>query len=180
MSSVGLELRFTGTARTDAASEPRKRFAFPPQARIQIFELSKLDLDLALAAFGTHRKDIQNERRAIDDLSAVQRRGKVERLRRGELPVEEDGDVEPRQHLTDLLRFPFADIRRRIDFSDFLIDGARIVGIGALDQCDRFFLQHAIIIAFDWLYIINPFFYFVNLLSFLFPLRWNSLTLVFL
>ena len=78
-----------------------------------MLQLRQLDLQLALPRARTLRENIENERRAIEDL-AVERLLQVAALRGGKLVVEDD-----RVHLRllalfgELLRLAFADISRR-------------------------------------------------------------------
>ena len=180
VSAIGLELSLAGPSRADAASETRERFALATKSRVEVFELGELDLNFTFTTLGTQRKDIENERRAVNDLSAIECRRKIERLRRGEFPVEEDGDIESLKHLADLLGLAFANIRRGIDLADFLVDCARIVCIGAFDESNGLLLKDAIVFTFDWLYYKNAFFRLIHVLSFLVFLRWTALATDFL
>ena len=95
MTAVRLELRFPRSARSDAAPETGERLALAFQAGIEIAELGKFHLQFALAALGAQGKDVEDERRAVDDLFPAQRLGEVDGLGGGELPVEEHRDVKP-------------------------------------------------------------------------------------
>src|SRR5437667_10769887 len=88
-SSVGLELRLARTARPDSAAEPRKRSAGADQSWQQVFQLRQFDLQLAFAGSRASREDVENELRAIDDLTADFFFDLPE-LRRRELVVEHD------------------------------------------------------------------------------------------
>ena len=88
--AVGLELRFAGPERADAAALPRQRVARSDQPRHQVLELRELDLQLAFARARAAREDVENELRAIDDL-AIERPFEVAQLRGRQLVVEDDG-----------------------------------------------------------------------------------------
>jgi hypothetical protein len=85
---VGLELRFTGSERADAAARARQRVARPDQARHHVFELGELDLELALPRAGAPREDVENELRAVDDFP-IERALEVPQLRGRQLVVED-------------------------------------------------------------------------------------------
>ena len=68
--SVDFELRLAGAARADAASEAREHEALTSKARQVVLELCELDLQLALFCAGALREDVEDQRRAVDDLDA--------------------------------------------------------------------------------------------------------------
>ena len=92
--AVGLELRFAGAQRADAAALSRQRVARSDQPRHEVLELRELDLELAFPRARAAREDVEDQLRAIDDL-AVERLLEVAQLRRRQLVVEDD-DVDAR------------------------------------------------------------------------------------
>jgi hypothetical protein len=64
--AIGFELRFARATSADAASELRHGFSSSSQARQQVFELSQLDLQLALSRPGMPGKDVENQLRPIE------------------------------------------------------------------------------------------------------------------
>jgi hypothetical protein len=66
-----LELRLAGAAPADAAREARERVVLLPEAGQGVLELRELDLELAVAALGVLREDVEDELRAIDDLQVA-------------------------------------------------------------------------------------------------------------
>ena len=113
---VDFELRFTGTARADAAAEPRERDARADQVRLAVAQLRELDLQLAFARARVLREDVEDQHRAVDDR---QRHDlfEVDALARAQI-VEHHQDVGVEffgRALGDLARFAAADQRRRID-----------------------------------------------------------------
>ena len=67
LAPVDLELRFTGTTRTDAAAEPRERGARTDQIRLPVTQLRELDLQLSFARARVLREDVEDQHRAVDD-----------------------------------------------------------------------------------------------------------------
>ena len=63
---VGFQLRFAGTARSDAAAQLRHLDAASSQARQHVLQLRQFDLQLAFAGSRMTRKDIEDELRAVD------------------------------------------------------------------------------------------------------------------
>ena len=68
--AVGFELRLARSSGADAAAEPRQRRAGSHEPRQQVFQLRELDLQLAFARPRAPREDVENQLRAVDDLSA--------------------------------------------------------------------------------------------------------------
>ena len=68
--AVGFELLLAGSARANAAAEPRKLFAAPGQPRQQIVQLREFHLQLAFARARVGGEDIENQLRAVDDAAA--------------------------------------------------------------------------------------------------------------
>ncbi len=62
----------------------------PAQPRQQVLHLRELDLELALAARRVQREDVEDERRAVDDLRLGNGVLEVGLLRRREVVVEDD------------------------------------------------------------------------------------------
>ncbi len=95
--AIGLELRFAGAPRADAAAEPRQRGARADQPRQQVLQLRELDLQLAFARPRAPREDVEDQLRAVDDLAA-DRLFDLPQLRRRQLVVEDDDvDVQSRR-----------------------------------------------------------------------------------
>ena len=89
--AIGLELRFAGTTRADAAAQPGERRAGADEARQQVLQLRQLDLPLPFARACAPREDVEDELRAIDHL-AVDALFDLAQLRGRQLVVE-DHDV---------------------------------------------------------------------------------------
>ncbi len=103
-----------GSARADAAAEPRQRVAGADQPRQQVFQLRELDLQLAFARPRAPREDVEDELRAIDDLAA-DRLFDLPQLRRRQLVVEDDDvDVGFGGRGRERLNLAGAEKRRRI------------------------------------------------------------------
>ena len=66
VAAVGFDFGFAGSARADAASQPRHLHALAGQTRQHIFELRQLHLELALTAARTQRENIEYQRGAVD------------------------------------------------------------------------------------------------------------------
>ena len=79
--AIGLELRFTGTSRADAATQTRQRVAGADEPRQEILQLCEFDLQLAFARARAAREDVENQLGAVDDLP-VDRLFDVAELRR--------------------------------------------------------------------------------------------------
>ena len=109
--AVGFQLRFTFTAaHADAALLPRQVAPEPRQARQQMLQLRQLDLELALACAGALGEDVQNERRAVEDL-AVKGGLQVAALRGGQLVIEDNGiDIGLAAMQGELLSLAFPDV----------------------------------------------------------------------
>ncbi len=67
--AIGLELRFAGAARADAAAEPRQRRPRSGEPRQQVFQLRQLHLPLAFTRSRAAREDVEDQLRSIDDLA---------------------------------------------------------------------------------------------------------------
>ena len=88
--AVGFELRFAfAAAHADAALLPRQVAPEPRQARQQMLELRQFDLQLAFARAGALGEDVEDERRAVENL-AVENLLQVAALRGGKFVVEDD------------------------------------------------------------------------------------------
>ena len=141
---VNFELRFTGTARSDAAASraaaanARKMRPLARQARLQITELRDLDLEFAFERVRALRENIEDQLAAIDhtDLEFVL---EIARLRGTERVVEnrERRALRLRQfaHLAGLA---LADESARIRRLQALPNDAGNFGAGALGQCFQF------------------------------------------
>src|SRR6478609_3337667 len=95
--AVELDLRLTGSTRTDALTTgdaatglTGHRLTPATQAGQEVLQLGQLDLRAALAALGVLGEDVEDQRRAVDDLHLDD---VLERapLARGELAVADDG-----------------------------------------------------------------------------------------
>src|ERR1700733_16053478 len=62
------ELRLSGTAPADAAGVPRERVVFLAESGQAVLQLREFDLQLAVAALGALREDVEDELRAIEHL----------------------------------------------------------------------------------------------------------------
>ncbi len=91
--SVGLELRFPRSARPNPSPEPGERGIGANEPGEQVLQLGQLHLKLALASACAPREDVEDQLRAVDDLS-LERLFQVPRLRGAQLVVEDDG-VDP-------------------------------------------------------------------------------------
>ena len=114
---VDLDLRLTGTATADAetARRPatdlaRQRLAPAAQARPQVLQLGKLDLGLALLGARVLGEDVEDQRRAVDDLD-LDDLLQLPQLARRQLAVADDGVGSDRQHdVAQLLGLARADV----------------------------------------------------------------------
>ena len=88
--AVGFQLRFTVTAHADAALLARQVTPEPRQAGEQMLKLREFDLQLAFFRACTLRKNIKNERCAIENL-AIENTLEIAALRGGKFVVENDG-----------------------------------------------------------------------------------------
>src|SRR5690606_2112226 len=86
---VNLELRLTGAARADATTQAAHRLTAAGQARQLVLELRQLHLHLRFAPASVLGEDVEDHLRAVEHLELRQRLD-LPRLRRGELPVEDD------------------------------------------------------------------------------------------
>ena len=85
---VNLQFGLTGTACTNAASQTGKHQALPANARQIVFQLGKLDLQLACLGIGTLCKDIKDQRCTIQHLD-TQQLFEIMLLRRRELIIQQ-------------------------------------------------------------------------------------------
>ena len=124
---VGLELRLTRAtgayAAADvpqAAAEPFEVLPHPPHARQVVFELSELDLELALGAARMLGEDVEDQLGAIDD-PCGQRIFEPALLGRAELVVDEQGLGPGRLELRlQLVELPLAYVAALIGFRSAL------------------------------------------------------------
>src|SRR5262249_4449339 len=86
---VGFELRFTGAAQADTAFLTLEVSPRAHEARGQILQLRKLDLQLAFMAASTLREDIENQARAINN-TPVKQALQITLLRRRQGVIEDD------------------------------------------------------------------------------------------
>ena len=115
MPPVGLQLAFPRAPGADAAAQPGHSRALAREPRQQIFQLSKLHLQLARAGYGVLGKNIQNELGAVHDLALGDVR-QVVQLGRGQLAVKNQHVRPALQGLHLQLRhFALAQNKARID-----------------------------------------------------------------
>jgi succinyl-diaminopimelate desuccinylase len=128
---VRLELRlagttspYAGTEAARAAAEPLKVLPHPPHPGQVVFELRKLDLELALGAHGVLRKDVEDQLRPIDD-SRLERILERALLRRAELVVHDEHlGASLAVGLLQLLELSLADVRAGVGEPPVLHDAA--------------------------------------------------------
>ncbi len=82
--------RFAGSAPADAAGQAAERVVLLAQARQGVLELRQLDLQLAVAALGALREDVEDHLGAIQDLE-IGLAGDGVRLSRAQIAVENQG-----------------------------------------------------------------------------------------
>ena len=112
--AVGFELGFAGTARADAAAQPRHRRAVPGQPRQQIVQLRQLHLQLAFPRARPPRENIQDQLGPVEHLD-VQRPLQIALLRGRQIAVENDHRGVVKMNLAlQLLHFAGADQSGRI------------------------------------------------------------------
>src|SRR4029077_11836461 len=109
--AVGLELRLTGAACADAATEPLEVLPHATHARKVVFELRELHLQLSLGARRVLREDVEDQLRAIDH-SRVERVLEEPLLRGVQLVVDDDalGSLVAEAFL-QLFELALADVR---------------------------------------------------------------------
>ena len=135
--AIGFELGFAGSARADAAAEPRQRVAGADQPRQQVFQLRELDLQLALARPRAAREDVEDQLRAIDDLAADLLLD-LPQLRRRQLVVEDDDvDVGFGARRGERLDLAGAEKGRRIGLRPLLQHAQHDLGAGRLGQAGQ-------------------------------------------
>lgn len=89
LAPVGFELRFTGSAGSDAASQPGHRGTAPGKAGKQVIELRQLHLQLPFSSSGPASEDIENQLGPVDH-PAIEMALQIAKLSRGQLDVEDD------------------------------------------------------------------------------------------
>src|SRR5215831_2354233 len=67
--AVHFELRFAGATSANAAAQSRQVLSISRQTRQPVFQLCKLDLELAFFCAGATREDVQNKSGSVDNLS---------------------------------------------------------------------------------------------------------------
>ena len=112
--AVGFQLRFAfAAAHADAARLPRQVAPEPRQPRQQMLQLREFDLQLAFARAGALREDVENQRRAVQDL-AVEYFLQIAALGGRKFVVENDRvHVVPPAEGGKFLRLALADERGR-------------------------------------------------------------------
>ena len=63
---IRFELRFTRTARSDAAAELRHLHAMPSQSRQHVLQLGQFNLQLAFSRARVPRKNVEDELRPVN------------------------------------------------------------------------------------------------------------------
>ena len=113
-STVGLQLRLAGPARTDRAFQPFEVLPLPAQPRQQVLVLREFHLQRRLPGARAAGKDVEDQRTAVDHLH-LQRGFKVQLLRRRQLLVEDDeGVIQIGASGADFLELAGADVGGRV------------------------------------------------------------------
>ena len=154
---VRLQLRLARPARADAAAEAGKRRALALQARIHVLQHGELYLQFAFVRLGVFGKDVEDERRPVDDLFIAERLRNIQRLRRGQVAVVQHGHVQALQAGGKFRQLPGPDHRGGVDLAYLLADGACMSGARTLDQRDGLFLPNGVGVVKDRLDDIYPF-----------------------
>ena len=114
LSPIGFQLRFTGTARADAAAQLRHLHAMPGQPRHHVLQLRQFDLQLAFPRARMPRKNIEDELRAVDH-PPLNNLFNVALLRRTEIVIEEKNvGIHRSRRARDFLELAGANQGRRI------------------------------------------------------------------
>ena len=112
--TIDLELGLAGTATADATGEPRHHRVLLDQPRQRVAQLRELDLELAVAARGVLREDIEDQHRAIEDLE-LGRLGDRPRLPGRQIGIEDhDLGAELHRAQQDLVELAAPDEEFRI------------------------------------------------------------------
>ena len=136
--AIGFELGFAGPASADAAAELGHGFAAAGEARQHVFELSELDLELALARAGVTGKDVEDELRAIENAAGqggfeiAQLRGRKVVIEENQIGLRRGGDG------SDLFDFSGADERGGIGTRAALDEFGGYLAAGAQQQFAKF------------------------------------------
>ena len=127
-----------GPLRADAAAEPRQRRAGADEPRQQVLQLRELDLQLAFARAGAPRKDVEDELRAIDDLSADLFLD-LPQLRRRQLVVEDRPRrrASPSHDCASMATLPGSQKRRRVRLGTLLHHAQHDLGARGLAPIPR-------------------------------------------
>jgi hypothetical protein len=113
-SAIGFQLSFTGTARTDPATELRHFYAAAGQPRQHVLQLRQLYLQLAFPGARVPRKNIEDELSTIDHPS-LHDSFNISLLRCGEIVIEEKKiGVDGCGGAGDFFKLSRADQSRRI------------------------------------------------------------------
>lgn len=126
--AVHFEFRFSGTTRSDAASQPGQVVAVTGQSRQSIIQLRMFHLQLSLFRSGTAGKDVENEARAVHNFG-IESFFEVSRLIWRKFVVKyNDVCAFDENCLLHLIDFAFSDIRGGIGtmtMLDDLLDDSR-------------------------------------------------------
>src|SRR6478672_2451679 len=139
--TVGLDLRLTGAAATDAVTAGgataglAREVATPAaEALLHVLKLRQLDLRLALLALRVLGEDVEDQRGAVDDLD-LDLVLEVAQLAGGELPVADHGvGAGGLDDLADRLDLAAADEGRRVGRLAALEDRLEHLGAGGLGE----------------------------------------------
>jgi hypothetical protein len=144
--AIDFELRFTGTARSDAAAESRKICADADQVRLTVAQLREFDLQLTFAAARMPREDIENQHRAIDDRHADDFFEILSLARAQIVEHKHETCVALPHEIRNFMRLSRTDERRRIDVRALLHDPVDEFGacsFGKRFELDQFRFERA-------------------------------------
>ena len=132
MPPVGLQLAFPRAPGADAAAQPGHSRALAREPRQQIFQLSKLHLQLALPGSGPGSKNIQNQHGPVDDPD-LRLKFQIADLCGRQLAVEDNQiDLLALTDLFQLLQPSAADARGSVGLLPLLDHRPHRLGAGAL------------------------------------------------
>ena len=140
--AVGLDLRLTRAAGTDAATTgdaatglPGQRLTPAAQPRQHVLHLGELDLGLALPAAGVLGEDVEDQRGPVDDLD-LQHLLQLVELTRGQLAVADHGvGAGRRDDVADLVRLARTHVGGGVGLVAPLADRLEHLGARGLGEC---------------------------------------------